>query len=158
MLNMSRSRRPEKMNMPDRVFLRLVPETLLKCKKFPLFTSQNEVRLSLLKVLCHKCKYEFIFKKNNPSPEPLGRSPPSTSYMLSELSSSLLMCLILGCSIVAVVWVSTCLFYYFFVQILFSLRVIPLPFHILHVHITPYVTPFCISLFQGFDRCLSEAL
>lgn len=114
MLNVSRSRRPEKMNMPDRVFLRLVPETLLKCKKFPLFTSQNEVRLSLLKVLCHKCKYEFIFKKNNPSPEPLGRSPPSTSYMLSELSSSLLMCLILGCSIVAVVWVSTFLFYYFF--------------------------------------------
>lgn len=50
--------RPEEMNMPDRVFLRLVLETLLKCKKLPLFTSQKKVRLSLLKVLCHKCEYE----------------------------------------------------------------------------------------------------
>lgn len=90
-LNVSRAWGPEKMNVPDGVFLRLVLETLLKCKKFPLFTSQKEVRLSLLKVHCHKCKYEFIFKK-----KPLGRSSPSIRCVLSKLSSSLLTWLVLA--------------------------------------------------------------
>lgn len=50
-------KRRERMNMFDRIVLTLVPETLLKCQKLPLFTSQNEVGLSSLKLLCRKAEF-----------------------------------------------------------------------------------------------------
>lgn len=53
-------KRRERMNMFDRIVLRLDPETLLECQKLPLFASQNEVELFSLKLRCRKAEFYIL--------------------------------------------------------------------------------------------------